>query len=100
MRCPAGQYDALEERFELLADWVLIRQRIHLCPEDRKRFLRLIGIAALDAGWQLRRNAEGDYTPDPKAQRFLAIESVGAVRPRQTITSLFDLWWAEAKATG
>jgi integrase len=97
---PAGQYDALEERFGLLTDWVLIRQRIHLSPEDRQRFLRLIGTAALDAGWQLRRNAEGDYTPDPKAHRFPPIESVVAVRPRQTITSLFDLWWAEAKATG
>lgn len=97
---PAGQYDALEERFGLLADWVLIRQRIHLSPEDRQRFLRLIGTAALDAGWQLRRNAEGDYTPDPKAQRFPPIETAAAGKPRQTITGLLDLWWKEAKATG
>ena len=27
---PAGQFDALEDRFGLLADWGLIRQRIHL----------------------------------------------------------------------
>ncbi|MET4021281.1 hypothetical protein [Bradyrhizobium sp. S3.2.12] len=40
------------------------------------------------------------YTPDPKAQRFPAVESVTAMTPRQTITGLFDRWWAEAKATG
>ncbi|MFK4502878.1 integrase [Bradyrhizobium japonicum] len=97
---PMGRHDALEQRFGLLADWVLIRHRIHLTIEDRKRFLRLVGTASLDAGWQLRRNAEGDYSPDPKAQRFPPIETITAIKPRQTITGLLDLWWAEAKATG
>jgi integrase len=97
---PAGEHDGLEDRFGLLADWVLIRQRIHMAPEDRQRFLRLVGTAALDAGWQLRRNTEGDYSPDPKAQRFPPIETVAAVKPKQTITGLFNLWWTEAKRTG
>lgn len=97
---PVDRHDALEERFGLLADWVLIRHRINLIPDDRRRFLRFVGTASLDAGWQLRRNAEGDYSPDPKAQRFPAIESVAAIKPRLTITGLLDLWWAEAKATG
>ncbi|WP_456736413.1 MULTISPECIES: tyrosine-type recombinase/integrase [unclassified Bradyrhizobium] len=97
---PADRHDVLEQRFGLLADWVLIRHRIHLTPDDRKRFLRLVGMASLDAGWQLRRNAEGDYSPDPKAERFPPIESVAAIKPRMTISSLLELWWAEAKATG
>jgi integrase len=97
---PADQHDALEDRFGLLADWVLIRQRIHLNPNDRRRFLRLVATASLDAGWQLRRNAEGDYTPDIKALRFPSIETVTALKPKQTITGLLDLWWQEAKATG
>lgn len=97
---PADQHDALEDRFGLLADWVLIRQRIHLNPNDRRRFLRLVGMGSLDAGWQLRRNAEGDYTPDVRALRFPSIETVAAVKPKLTITGLFDLWWQEAKATG
>ncbi|WP_316228281.1 hypothetical protein [Bradyrhizobium sp. SZCCHNR1039] len=97
---PAGQYDGLEDRFGLLADWVLIRQRIHLARDDRRRFLHLVGTASLDAGWHLRRNAEGDYSPDPKAQRFPSIETVAAVKPKQTLTGLLDLWWKEAKATG
>jgi hypothetical protein len=97
---PAGQYNALEDRFGLLADWVLIRLRINLAAEDRPRFLRLVGTASLDAGWNLRRNAEDDYSPDPKAQRFPPIETVAAIRPKQTITGLLELWWKEAKATG
>ncbi|CUU20855.1 sitespecific recombinase phage integrase family CDS [Bradyrhizobium sp.] len=97
---PAGQYDSPEDRFGLLADWVLIRQRIKLATAERHRFLQLVGTASLDAGWQLRRNSEGDYSPDPKAQRFPAIETVAAIKPKQTITGLFDLWWTEAKSTG
>ncbi|QPF85517.1 hypothetical protein IC762_04065 [Bradyrhizobium genosp. L] len=97
---PVDQHDALEDRFGLLADWVLIRHRIHLNSDVRRRFLRLVATASLDAGWQLRRNAEGDYSPDPKAQRFPPLESVAAVKPKQTITGLFDHWWTEAKATG
>lgn len=97
---PPGQFDSLEDRFGLIADWVLVRQRIHLAQSDRRRFLHLVGTAALDAGWQLRRNAEGDYTPDIKALRFPSIENVAEVNPKHTITGLFDLWWQEAKATG
>lgn len=97
---PAGQFDAIESRFGLIGDWVLIRHRIRLAEEDRRRFLHLVGTASLDAGWQLRRNSEGDYSPDPKAQRFPALETVAVLRPKQTITSLFELWWKEAEATG
>jgi hypothetical protein len=97
---PAGQFDSLEDRFGLIADWTLIRQRIHLAQSDRRKFLHLVGTASLDAGWQLRRNAEGDYAPDPKAPRFPPIDTVSALKPKQTITGLFDLWWQEAKATG
>ncbi|MET4324439.1 integrase [Bradyrhizobium sp. i1.15.2] len=97
---PAGQYDGLEGRFGLLADWALIRHRVRLAPDQRKHFLKLVAAASLDAAWQLRRNAEGDYRPDPMAQRFPPIESVAALKPNQTISGLFDLWWKEAKATG
>jgi integrase len=97
---PAGQHDGLEDRFGLLADWVLIRHRLHLSAKDRRRFLQLVGTASLDASWQLRRNAEGDYSPDPKAARFPAIDTVSAAKPRQKVTGLFELWWTEAKALG
>jgi integrase len=97
---PAGQHDGLEDRFGLLADWTLIRHRIHLAPTDRRHFLQLVGMASLDAGWQLRRNAEGDYSPDAKAGRFPPVESIATVKPQQTITGLFESWWKEAQKTG
>jgi integrase len=97
---PAGQHDGLEDRFGLLADWVLIRHRLHLTAEDRQRFLRLIGTASLDAGWQLKRNSEGDYSPDPKAARFPPIQTVTATKPKATIDDIFNDWWTEAEALG
>jgi integrase len=97
---PEGQHDGLEDRFGLLADWTLIRHRLHLTAADRRHFLRMVGTASLDAGWRLKRNAEYDYSDDEKAKRFPAIETVTAIRPKQTITGLFDLWWTEAKALG
>ncbi|MCK1410184.1 site-specific integrase [Bradyrhizobium sp. 76] len=97
---PAGQHDGLEGRFGLLADWALIRHRVHLPSDQRKHFLKLVAAASIDAAWQLRRNAEGDYRPDPLAQRFPPIETIEVVKPKQTISGLFDLWWKEAKATG
>jgi len=97
---PAGQHDGLEGRFGLLSDFVLIRHRIHLAPDDRRRFLKLVGDASVDASWQLKRNAQGDYSPDPKALRFPPVETVDGVKPRQKLTGLFESWWAEAKATG
>jgi hypothetical protein len=64
-----------------------------------------------DAFKVLRRNAEGDYSPDPAAARFpqFAASQVngggaGTLPARsQTGTSLKDLvelWWVEASATG
>jgi len=40
------------------------------------------------------------YTPDINALRFPSIETVTALKPKQTITGLLDFWWQEAKATG
>lgn len=97
---PKDQHNALEQRFGLLADWALIRSRIHLASEDRQRFLHLVGTASLDAGWQLRRYSEGNYSPDPKAARFPAMDTMEAAKSRQTITGMFADWWKEAKVLG
>jgi integrase len=43
---------------------------------------------------------EDRRSPDPKDQRFPPLETVTAAKPKQTITGLFDRWWAEAKVTG
>jgi integrase len=73
-------------------------------PETRT----MIGRALLDAmrdGLALRkRQEEGDYTPDAKAQRFPEYEDPkgGALRPASgvSLTGLVDDWWTEAQRTG
>jgi integrase len=97
---PAGRYDALEARFGLLADWVLIRHRLNLTPEDRRHFLKFAGKASLDGALRVRRYAEQDYSPDTNADRFPPIDTVKAIRPALTIAELVDGWWLEAKKTG
>ncbi|HZP75851.1 MAG TPA: recombinase XerD [Pseudolabrys sp.] len=60
--------------------------------------------ALRDAFASRKRNAEGDYSPDPKAQRFPEWQSAAADRPVIAIgTSLSGLvqdWWREAQRTG
>lgn len=90
---------ALEGRFGQLADFVLDQHAIKLAAEDRQTFLRLVASAAIDAGYRLKRAAGGDFSPDPKADRFPSIDTV-VKREKTTVTSLLDDWWKEASATG
>ncbi len=95
---PRGEPDeALEKRFGMLADWVLAHRGLELDPDTRRKFLIQVASASLDAGWRLKRAAEGDYTPDPKAIRFPAFEAKGGA---VSLQSLLDGWWAEARAVG
>lgn len=66
-------------------------------------FVRALG-EALEAR---SRNAGGDYSPDPNAQRFPAMEAprgdavpVRRIGPKVTMTGLVADWWKEAEATG
>jgi integrase len=92
--------EALERRFGIVADWVLIHFDLPLSPDDRERFLKQVALASIQSNWTLKRAADGDYSPDPKLNRFPAIEAVKAIQTKVTIQDIFDGWWAEAKATG
>ncbi|WP_316182690.1 MULTISPECIES: phage integrase N-terminal SAM-like domain-containing protein [unclassified Bradyrhizobium] len=94
---PGEPHEALEARFGLLADWVLAERGLELDPETRRQFMVQVGSASIDAGWRLKRAAAGDYTPDPKAQRFPPFEAGSAT---VTLQSLLDGWWTEAVAVG
>lgn len=85
---------ALESRFGLLADWVLQKHGIAVDDDTRIRLLQQVASAATDAAWALKRNAQGDYTPDPRATRFPAIETT---KPAISLDALFERWKAEAK---
>jgi len=61
-------------------------------------------IALRDAFEHRQRNAEGDYSSDPKAARFPEWQASTApkptMRPAVSLTGLVEAWWTEAKATG
>ncbi|WP_316164537.1 MULTISPECIES: phage integrase N-terminal SAM-like domain-containing protein [unclassified Bradyrhizobium] len=95
---PPGEPDgALEARFGMLADWVLAQRGLELDQETRRKFMIQVASASLDAGWRLKRAAQGDYARDPKAERFPVFEEKGG---SVTLQSLLQGWWTEAAAVG
>jgi hypothetical protein len=93
---PGDSERSLEVRFGLLTSWVLARHGLEVTPSSRLRLLRQVAEAALDAGWAMKRASQGDYTPDPKANRFPPIVARSG-RENVTLTNLFDRWQAETK---
>ncbi|CAA2100544.1 Tyrosine recombinase XerC [Methylobacterium bullatum] len=91
---PTDSTDALEQRCGRLALWVLHRHGIEIDSASHLALLREIAKAALQAGWQLKRQAAGDYTPDPLEGRFPAVASPSTAT---AISDVFDRWKAEAK---
>lgn len=85
---------ALEARFGWQTNWVLTKHGLMVDAETRTRLLTLVGSAMTDAAWQLKRNAAGDYSPDPKADRFPKFEATGS---GLSLEALFDKWKAETK---
>jgi integrase len=92
-----ADYDsrALQERCGRLAFWVLGRHGIEVDSETHLRLLRAVARAALDAGWRLKKMAQGDYRPDPAAERFPTFEK--AKPAGITMSVVFDRWAAEVK---
>lgn len=86
--------EALEQRCGQLALWVLQENGIEIDSASHVELLRAIARAALLAGWQLKRQASGDWRPDPMAERFPPVE-----KPSQgtTLTAVFERWRAESK---
>lgn len=86
---------ALEARFGNYADWLLASKAIRIDSDTRARLLVAVEAAATDAGWRMKRAANGDYSPDPKAHRFpewsppatAATADASATPPLQTQTT-------------
>ena len=91
---PASRSDAsLEQRFGWLTDWVLTKHALNVDIESRRRLLQDVGRATTDAARRLRRNADGDFSPDPVADRFPNYEPKAGC----SLTELFERWKAERK---
>lgn len=85
-------------------DRVLLKQGLKVDERSRERLLKEANFALIQAIEQKKREAGGDYRPDPNAGRFPEWRGVPTIkegRPSETTMSgLVDGWWAEAKAAG
>ncbi|WP_164778033.1 tyrosine-type recombinase/integrase [Mesorhizobium sp. M7A.F.Ca.US.006.01.1.1] len=88
---PSANSIALERRFGGLVSWVLGLHTILVDTASRHKLLVAVDQAVTDAAYALKRNADGDYSPDPKADRFPAFVQTGVV----FFQALFDKWASE-----
>ncbi|MER9868755.1 site-specific integrase [Mesorhizobium sp. M0136] len=88
---PSNNPAAIEGRFGGLVSWVLGIHAIIVESETRNKLLIAVHQAVTDAAFALKRNADGDYSPDPKAARFPAFVQTGLV----SLQSLFEKWASE-----
>lgn len=85
----------LERRFGCVTQWVLTKHGIAVDRDTWVKLLKAVGQAMVDAGWRLRRAAEGDYSPDPKAERFPPISVLNKESGSINLDTLFDRWRKE-----
>lgn len=88
-------------------DDLLLRKGISTDPDSRRRLIEELDKALIQAAAVLKRNAEGDYRPDPDAERFPQWDAPKPVSAapvasagRWTLTGLVEDWWKEASAAG
>ena len=83
-------YEMLEAVHGATADHVLAREGLVIDPESRRLLLDCIRDAVLDVAKDRARKVQGDYSPDPKANRFpQPSEAKPNARPKLSITGLF-----------
>jgi hypothetical protein len=63
---------SMEERFGFLADSQLAKLGFVVDADSRQRLIEQVGRAMSDAAVDLLRNADGDYGPETRTQRFPA----------------------------
>lgn len=99
---------ALEQRFGIVTDRVLTRHGLFVDDESRAELLFQVGLAFNQATIQLSNNAGGDYSPDPRADRFgdpfKPSDKSPAPSPERasavSLTKLVEDWWRINKAAG
>ena len=107
----SGDSAKLEKTVGPIVDRLLLARGIASVDSDtRPILLDAFMLALRDAMQHRERNAEGDYSPDPKAQRFPEWKSPQAVtagpakaassKASASLTGLVEGWWRDAKAAG
>jgi integrase len=96
----------LEQWWGSTVDDLLRKRGLHVDLTSRARLLDAISSAVRQAGEHLKKNAAGDYSPDPAASRFPEWKPKGAPQALPTtsgktsLTGILADWWKEAQATG
>ncbi len=99
----AGQMTALERRFGKMTDALLAAQGFHTDAASRLKVMEAVAVAANQAAAKLKRNADGDYRPDPDADRFpvrrstVATGSSSSTVPALSVWSIFERWKQETR---
>lgn len=81
---------------------ILLREGAVADDQSRLVLLQAFATALIDAAKKLKRNAEGDYTTDPAANRFPECEGIKPAAPTSpsstslTFDSLLDRWEKES----
>jgi len=102
-----GEPGDLEKHLGAIVDRLLLAKGIKRVDETtRSIILPAFWQALRDAFESRRRNAEGDYSPDAKSERFpewTPPRDRTVVTPppaKVSLKGLVETWWVEAKATG
>lgn len=91
--------DSLDQRFGPIADAIIRKRSLDLDAETRHAVIVETGKAMTEAAEKLQRNAQGDYRPAPRADRFPTFTA--AAKPKAVATVTFtDLFakWRDRKA--
>lgn len=85
------------------ADKALQKRGLNADDDSRARLIEELDKAYVQASTHLRQIAEGDYRPDPNADRFPEWPTTEAPKDKpaqSSLTGLFADWWREAEAAG
>ncbi|MES2550632.1 MAG: DUF6538 domain-containing protein [Pseudomonadota bacterium] len=101
----AASPDGREKWYGAEADRLLLEQGIVTDDASRSRLLDELYRSIKQWAEQQLKRAEGDYSPDPKADRFPTLKSTSRAAPKAdfqgpTIRSLFSLWERDHLADG
>lgn len=82
----------LEQWYGPSVDELLLSEDTVADEESRQRLIRQVHHTLLLAAEQQYKKAEGDYSPDPNANRFPPLKPREAKAKAVTLTDLFKLW--------
>ncbi|TGD66248.1 hypothetical protein EYC08_05025 [Tabrizicola sp. WMC-M-20] len=101
----AAAPDGFEKWYGPEADKLLLEKCIVTDDHSRVRLLKELDRALRQASEEQMKRANGDYSPDPKANRFPTLRVAATVPPKAdptglTLTALFKLWERDHLADG